>query len=385
VSTRRQASLKPKLNQIRTWVGEGATDIWIAHQLGSTPASIAAFRRQHKLLRPGASGSDAPATGDEAAPAAAATAAAPDGVAAPAEDPAAAPPAPTGDDAPAPPARPRRSRSRRSAEGAAPEPGEATAPPAADLAVDAAAAPSDAVEPPPADEAAVAAAAPPDSPRTTRPRRRRARAGTETAAPVVDDQRTAEAPTAEAPAPEDAAPEAPEGATSDGGAGPAAAADAAPDAQELPVEPPAVGAPVFVETADLPEAGIAAEAADDPAPAATAEAEPAAVADVGAATDSTRGADATDEEAASDRPRRRRGRRGGRRRVGGPDADTPVELEGVFDHGQDGYGLWLDGAVRDAAVYRTHWLDRRELQVRMTPDEIVIRRAGDTPQPDGAG
>ena len=48
---RRNASLKPHLNQIRTWVGEGVTDIWIAHQLGSTPASIAAFRRQHGLTR----------------------------------------------------------------------------------------------------------------------------------------------------------------------------------------------------------------------------------------------------------------------------------------------------------------------------------------------
>jgi len=51
---RRNASLKPHLNQIRTWVGEGVTDIWIAHQLGSTPASIAAFRRQHGLTRSGA-------------------------------------------------------------------------------------------------------------------------------------------------------------------------------------------------------------------------------------------------------------------------------------------------------------------------------------------
>ncbi|MFM8612266.1 MAG: hypothetical protein ACKOD0_06160 [Actinomycetota bacterium] len=50
---RRNASLKPHLNQIRTWVGEGVTDIWIAHQLGSTPASIAAFRRQHGLTRSG--------------------------------------------------------------------------------------------------------------------------------------------------------------------------------------------------------------------------------------------------------------------------------------------------------------------------------------------
>ncbi len=48
----RRASLKPQLNQIRTWVGEGVTDIWIAHQLETTPAQVAAFRRQQGLLRP---------------------------------------------------------------------------------------------------------------------------------------------------------------------------------------------------------------------------------------------------------------------------------------------------------------------------------------------
>lgn len=48
----RRASLKPHLSQIRDWAAQGATDIWIAHTLGSTPASIAAFRRQHGLTRP---------------------------------------------------------------------------------------------------------------------------------------------------------------------------------------------------------------------------------------------------------------------------------------------------------------------------------------------
>jgi hypothetical protein len=48
----RAPSLKPQLNQIRTWVGEGVTDIWIAHQLSVTPAQIADFRRKQGLLRP---------------------------------------------------------------------------------------------------------------------------------------------------------------------------------------------------------------------------------------------------------------------------------------------------------------------------------------------
>ena len=49
---RRNSSLKPQLNQIRTWVAEGVTDIWIAHQLDTTPAEVSAFRRQQGLLRP---------------------------------------------------------------------------------------------------------------------------------------------------------------------------------------------------------------------------------------------------------------------------------------------------------------------------------------------
>lgn len=49
----RQPSLKPQLNQIRTWVAEGVTDIWIAHQLDRTPVEVAEFRRKHGLTRPG--------------------------------------------------------------------------------------------------------------------------------------------------------------------------------------------------------------------------------------------------------------------------------------------------------------------------------------------
>src|SRR5215217_8260674 len=58
--------------------------------------------------------------------------------------------------------------------------------------------------------------------------------------------------------------------------------------------------------------------------------------------------DEGDEEGGEDRPKRRRGRRGGRgRRSGG----RKRELEGTFDHGEDGYGLWLDPAVTDDPVY----------------------------------
>jgi hypothetical protein len=69
--------------------------------------------------------------------------------------------------------------------------------------------------------------------------------------------------------------------------------------------------------------------------------------------------------------RRRRGRRGGRGRR--------KELEATFDHGErDGYGLWLDAAVKDNPVYAEHWAGKREVTVRIDADQIVIRRAGES-------
>src|SRR4051794_11572569 len=46
-----KATLKPYLEEIRQWVDQGRTDVWIAHTLNSTPASISAFRSQHGILR----------------------------------------------------------------------------------------------------------------------------------------------------------------------------------------------------------------------------------------------------------------------------------------------------------------------------------------------
>jgi hypothetical protein len=167
VATRRNASLKPQLNQIRAWVQEGATDIWIAHKLGSTPASIARFRRQHAITKDGE-------------------------------------------------------------------------------------APLEAID-----------------------------------AEIAEERAAAAAEALAAPAP-------------------------------------------VVEADDVIESG-----------------------DDGAA-------------------RKRRGRRGGRGRTGA--AAEPIELEAVFDHGDDGYGLWLDGAIRDAAIYRKHWAGHAAITVRVSADEIVIRR-----------
>src|SRR5215211_2615426 len=52
-----------------------------------------------------------------------------------------------------------------------------------------------------------------------------------------------------------------------------------------------------------------------------------------------------EDEAKPKRARRTRGGRTRRRTV----AERP--LEGTFDHGEEGYGLWLDPAVQDDPVY----------------------------------
>src|SRR6266536_2350738 len=76
--------------------------------------------------------------------------------------------------------------------------------------------------------------------------------------------------------------------------------------------------------------------------------------------------------------KRRRGRRGGRSRRTG----SARELEGTFDHGEEGYGLWLDPAVEDNPVYAEHWAGHRPVTVTIEEDQIVIRRAGDEDEDD---
>jgi len=86
------------------------------------------------------------------------------------------------------------------------------------------------------------------------------------------------------------------------------------------------------------------------------------------------GEDEDEDEDEDEAPRkRRRGRRGGRSRR----RDSTGELEGTFDHGEEGYGLWLDPAVEDNPVYAEHWAGHRPVTVTIEEDQIVIRRAGD--------
>jgi hypothetical protein len=74
--------------------------------------------------------------------------------------------------------------------------------------------------------------------------------------------------------------------------------------------------------------------------------------------------------------RRRRGRRGGKRHR------TPRKAyEATFDHGGEGYGLWLDPSVADNPVYSEHWAGHRAVTVSFDAEAITIRRA-DTGQPD---
>jgi len=80
--------------------------------------------------------------------------------------------------------------------------------------------------------------------------------------------------------------------------------------------------------------------------------------------------DGDDEE----RPARRRGRRGGRGRRSSTRTSGP--LEGTFDHGEEGYGLWLDPAIQDNAIYAEHWAGHRSIEILVKEDQIVIRRTG---------
>jgi hypothetical protein len=88
--------------------------------------------------------------------------------------------------------------------------------------------------------------------------------------------------------------------------------------------------------------------------------------------------EAAEAEAEPARPRRSSGRSRSRsrKRSAGP-------LEATFDHGEEGYGLWLDPAVEDDPVYAEHWAGHRPVEVTIEEDQIVIRRAGGDEDDDG--
>jgi hypothetical protein len=92
--------------------------------------------------------------------------------------------------------------------------------------------------------------------------------------------------------------------------------------------------------------------------------------------------DEDDEDDDREKPsRRRRGRRGGRGGGaggggGGRRRKSTGPLEATFDHGEEGYGLWLDPAVQDDPVYAEYWAGHRPVEVTIEEDQIVIRRSG---------
>ncbi len=119
-------------------------------------------------------------------------------------------------------------------------------------------------------------------------------------------------------------------------------------------------------------------AGDDEAIAAELEAEAAkraeeeqAAAEKAEADKAARAAAGEDEEEPEAKPARKRPRRGGR---GRRKAGTPIEA--TFDHGEEGYGLWLDAGVQDDPVYAEFWAGHRAVEVAIEEDQIVIRRAG---------
>jgi hypothetical protein len=82
-----------------------------------------------------------------------------------------------------------------------------------------------------------------------------------------------------------------------------------------------------------------------------------------------------DAEESSGTRTRRRSRRGGRGRSRSGARNTGP-LEGTFDHGEEGYGLWLDPAIQENPIYAEHWAGHRPVEVEIEEDRIIIRRAG---------
>jgi hypothetical protein len=138
-------------------------------------------------------------------------------------------------------------------------------------------------------------------------------------------------------------------------------------------EDPANGEEIDLRAED--DAAIAAELEAEAERRAAEEAKAAEEAAKKAAEEEARAAEAgeTEPEPAEEKPKRARSRRSGgrsrKRTAGRP-------LEGTFDHGEEGYGLWLDPDVQDDPVYAEHWAGHRPVEVVIEEDQIVIRRAG---------
>src|SRR5689334_13746195 len=129
------------------------------------------------------------------------------------------------------------------------------------------------------------------------------------------------------------------------------------------------------EAAAAADEEVDLRAQDDAAIAAELEAEAARKAEEDAKAAEEAAKKAAEEPAEDEekpKPRRRRSTTGRSRRRGA----ASRALEGTCDHGEEGYGLWLDPAVQDDPVYAEHWAGHRPVEVTIEEDQIVIRRAG---------
>ena len=141
----------------------------------------------------------------------------------------------------------------------------------------------------------------------------------------------------------------------------------------------ASGADVEIDLRAEDDAAIAAELEAEAARRAEEEAKAAEEAAKKAAEAEAKGESAPEDEEEDEKPKpkrpRSRGGRSRRRTAGKP-------LEGTFDHGEEGYGLWLDPDVQDDPVYAEHWAGHRPVEVTIEEDQIVIRRAGGSDDED---
>ena len=119
-----------------------------------------------------------------------------------------------------------------------------------------------------------------------------------------------------------------------------------------------------VDLREADDAAIAAELEEEAKRRAEEEAEAARKAEEEAAAKAAAGDE--EEEAPAPKRRARRGRR----------SKSQQPFEGTFDHGDEGYGLWLDPGVEDDPVYAEHWAGHRSVEVTIEEDQIIIRRAG---------
>jgi hypothetical protein len=145
--------------------------------------------------------------------------------------------------------------------------------------------------------------------------------------------------------------------------------------REQGLEPGEDEAGAAVEEVDLraeDDAQIAAELEAEAARKAEEEAARKAEEEARAAEEAARKAAEAEADTEDEKPKRATRRRGGRprrRAAAGP-------LEGTFDHGEEGYGLWLDPAVQDDPIYAEHWAGHRPVEITIEEDQIVIRRSG---------